>query len=1027
MAVAISLALATFAGQAGAATKTWNNSLCNWWTVAGCWTPAGVPTGADGVVIAPVAGNSSTVYIDTYTQGALGGDAVANSLTIDSTVLGRTAALAQSGSALVTVTEFIGLSGTGSFSQSGGSHTVGFAMYLGSYGSSSGRYDLSGGSLTTKYELLGLNSGTVGTFQQTGGSHTVTGSTTLGSSAGSRANYYLDAGSLTNNLLTVGESGSGNVAQTGGSHVATNVAFGTLSGVGYYSLSGGTLNVSGAITTGTGSGALNVDGGTLKVDSGNIAVTEFNVGVGFGRTGSHVQTNGLISATSMTLGGDETASGAYQLNGGSLTTVSENISILGRASFSQLAGSNTVTGDLAFGKFLRGKGTYTLSGGTLEVGGAITTGAGSGTLNLDGGLLTLGSGNIGVTNLNLGSVAGSSGSHVQTLGTVSVGNLALGTAGSTASYTLAGGVLNIATSLTGAGRSTLNLDGGNFTALSGATLVDLALGSTVGSAFTLNIANVGGVNTFAALSAASETIGGLGAGHMLQTGGSNTVGTLTINDTYTYNGGSLVVTSSLNNNGAFQLGGTTFSNAGSTENNGTLSGYGRISSGGAFANNGLVSQSGGHLTLSGAGSFTNNGNWDLQSGYQLKLDGSSFENAGVLNLNSAQVTGSGAFSNAIGGTVAGRGTIATTFANAGTLALADGATTVSKGFVNSGVILIGGNTAVLNGGALINTGLIQGYGKVASAVTNTGGIRASGGTLTLTQAMSNGGNLVADNASTLLFQGGLAANNGNIRINGGALDNTGYTLSNSGQIQASTGAGQIHGGITGLAGSQLIVSGGGSLTLYDPVEIQTGAELRVSSGATATFFGQVFQRTGSLFTGAGTKHYEGGLSVGASPGLGVDAGDVGFGAGNLYLAEIGGTSACTAACATDEALKNSGFDKYVVAGHLALGGTLKLVSWDGFVAQAGQSFDLLDWGSVSGSFGNIDASGLMLAAGTQLDTSRLYADGVIGISAVPEPGTLASMLAGLCGLIWLSRHRGPGQLRRAGLVQGRGLATARPV
>jgi hypothetical protein len=50
--------------------------------------------------------------------------------------------------------------------------------------------------------------------------------------------------------------------------------------------------------------------------------------------------------------------------------------------------------------------------------------------------------------------------------------------------------------------------------------------------------------------------------------------------------------------------------------------------------------------------------------------------------------------------------------------------------------------------------------------------------------------------------------------------------------------------------------------------MQTGAELRVSGGSSATYFGQDFQRTGSLFIGAGTKNCEGGLSMGASPGLG---------------------------------------------------------------------------------------------------------------------------------------------------------------
>ena len=72
-----------------------------------------------------------------------------------------------------------------------------------------------------------------------------------------------------------------------------------------------------------------------------------------------------------------------------------------------------------------------------------------------------------------------------------------------------------------------------------------------------------------------------------------------------------------------------------------------------------------------------------------------------------------------------------------------------------------------------------------------------------------------------------------------------------------------------------------------------GAELRVSAGSTAVFFGPVLQRTGAVFSGTGAKLYEGGLSVGGSPGLGLDAGNVSFGTGNLYLADIGGLAAGT--------------------------------------------------------------------------------------------------------------------------------------
>jgi len=84
-----------------------------------------------------------------------------------------------------------------------------------------------------------------------------------------------------------------------------------------------------------------------------------------------------------------------------------------------------------------------------------------------------------------------------------------------------------------------------------------------------------------------------------------------------------------------------------------------------------------------------------------------------------------------------------------------------------------------------------------------------------------------------------------------------------------------------------------------------------------------------------------------------------------------------------------------VDGHLGICGTLKLVSWNGFTAQQGQRFDLLDWGSESGSFDNIDVTGLHLAPGMRSDASQLYIDGSISVQAVPEPETYPLLLSGL--------------------------------
>jgi hypothetical protein len=178
----------------------------------------------------------------------------------------------------------------------------------------------------------------------------------------------------------------------------------------------------------------------------------------------------------------------------------------------------------------------------------------------------------------------------------------------------------------------------------------------------------------------------------------------------------------------------------------------------------------------------------------------------------------------------------------------------------------------------------------------------------------------------------------------------------------------------------------------------------------ATFAAEVKQRSGSDVNGDGKMFFEGGLAIGNSPGYGYIQGTVTFSSSNTYTAEIGGINACTTlSCATGAALANDSFDKLEVGGNFTMGGKLVLTSWNGFVAQAGQSFDLLDWGTLngtgSGTFISIDASGFMLAAGTKLDYSQLYSNGTVSVTAVPEPETYAMMLAGLGLVGWSARRR----------------------
>lgn len=277
---------------------------------------------------------------------------------------------------------------------------------------------------------------------------------------------------------------------------------------------------------------------------------------------------------------------------------------------------------------------------------------------------------------------------------------------------------------------------------------------------------------------------------------------------------------------------------------------------------------------------------------------------------------------------------------------------------------------------------------------NLGVFEINQGRLEVGGSLLNGsGGLIDLNGATALASGAWSNAAGARILLGNARLTVSAGLSNAGQLLVTSGDSDVFGPLRNQQGGQIILSGQGSTTFYDAVELQAGSELRTSAGATAVFFGAVAQRSGALLSGTGHKYFEGGFGVGNSPGLGEDGGDVSFGSANTYLAEIGGSEL------------GSSYDHYRVAGTLTLGGTLKLVSFAGFSGQAGQSFDLFDWGTLQGQFSSIDSSGLLLATGTQLDLSRLYIDGVIGVTAVPEPSQWALMLLG--GMSLLAWRRRP--------------------
>ncbi len=762
--------------------------------------------------------------------------------------------------------------------------------------------------------------------------------------------------------LTVGDTGVGSVRVEAGAKLnSVGATLGNQAG------SAGLAKVTGAQASWTATGKLQIGNqgeGFLSVEQGGLLST---TGANLGTVGDAGTSTALVTGS----GSRWQSAGDLRVDSGTLTLAEGGVINADKVNFGETSGSAAlvnlsgtgtalnVTGQFVIGSST-GTGTVTLgTGATLNAAGQLLIWKG-GVLNLDGGTL-----NAGWT-INQGQVNWNSGT-VNFLGAATTGN------GLLAHSTGLGMVnINVADTLQILSGDDLSLNGGQANALGLAVAGDLAIGS------------------FSQLSVGAA--------------------------------GGLV-------SGSLQLAGGTISSVGRLESSGLVSGYGVIAGTGGFVNSGLLRQGDGAFVLSNTGTNLNTGTWEMQAGRSLTLN-ADLNNGGTLALNGGNVVGAGVLVNQADGTISGSGRIASGFFNQGSLVVDAGRLQIDPSFTNRGQILLGSNAATLAGGQVGNHGLIQGLGKITSNISNVdpiGVIEAQGGTLTLSGLIvsPNGGILAAGTGAKLLISQGLASNAGKVQLAGGTLDNNGRTLSNevagiisgygtlrgglltnNGRVLLSGGTSAVYTPIVSTNASQIVASGNSNTTFYATVDVQSGAELRVSTGSVATFFELVQQRTGSKFTGSGAKRFEGGVAVGASPGLGTDEGDVEFGDSNTYFAEIGGTSACTLACGTDEALKNRSFDKYIVAGSLTFGGTLKLSSWNGFTAQSGQRFDLFDWGTASGTFSSIDASGLQLAAGTKLDYSALYTTGEIVVTtAVPEPESYALLLAGLGVIGFVARRR----------------------
>jgi hypothetical protein len=245
------------------------------------------------------------------------------------------------------------------------------------------------------------------------------------------------------------------------------------------------------------------------------------------------------------------------------------------------------------------------------------------------------------------------------------------------------------------------------------------------------------------------------------------------------------------------------------------------------------------------------------------------------------------------------------------------------------------------------------------------------------------GRIRVDAGKTFYFSGAFAANAGELNLQGGTLDIAGavtnsatgfiagrgalYTggFTNNGQMAFSGETMDIHGDVTNAAGGRIITSGGGATTTFFDDLTHNGSEIFTGAGASTVIFGAL--SGAGPFTGTGAVYSIGDLRPGNSTATVSFGGALVLGTSTTLTVELGGD------------LPGSGHDQIVVAGDLALDGTLEVSILPSLTPSAGQSFDILDWGSLTGTFAALELPSL--GGALQWDVSELYTMGVLSVVA----------------------------------------------
>jgi len=818
-----------------------------------------------------------------------------------------------SGSLSVGDHAYVGYSGTGTFTQTGGAHTVTSELCLGRNTGSEGTYTLSDGSLSVGSSALVGYSGRA-TVTQTGGTHTVSSSLYLGYNTGSEGSYTLSNGSLSvGSNAYVGYSGTGTFTQTGGTNTISSLRIGYSSSESCYSLSGGALNAGDATvgSSGSGFGTFTQTGGThivalnlfmgskglYRLQGGSLVVNGY-IGGGGGVldvSGGSFQAGGRIDK--LTFGYDSGSDVSYSFVAPLAQYVgAQYVGYSGRATVTQTGGVHTVR-NMCLGYNTGSEGNYTLSDGSLsvETGMSYVGQSGTGVFTQTGGSHTVSS------SLYLGYNTGSEGS-----------------------YTLSGGSLSATASYVGYSGT------GAFTQTSGSHTVSssLYLGYNTGSEGSYTLSD-------GSLTATSSYVGCSGTGTFTQTGGEQT-----ISDSL-----------SVGSKGTFELAGGVLSTG-----QVSIDAGGRLTvTGGTFRPSSVSVSS--ELIHTGPGD-TNTPSLTVENGGTCRVRPGDLS-AGVTTVVGDVVMEGGrllcpsvSMSGIAGGRIEGFGTVQGTVngdafsviqASGGELVLGDAG--VWNGFATAGAVHAGQWTVTLKS---------RGFATLGSLTTLGGGtINAANGLslgmgVNLVGAGQVNGKIAAGLGSTIYASGSLAIGDAASYagfVSDGELYTENHTVTiydrNAAMLGSLTQIGNASGPGSLAAPNGLVLNQGRNLVGYGTI-VGTGnfiVDGYVSGEGPNPSDGITFDIpvVGGFGGFEGNVTFNSGFSPGHSPGQAV-LHNVTFGSSNTLNIEVGGTAA------------GSQYDQLIVSGTAALGGGLDVTLLYGFTPKLGDAFALIDGSALSGEF-----------------------------------------------------------------------------